>query len=115
MMLQIVGRFSMGFVAGAIVILAFLLIARSSLVSTVRTPYSEPHSVVLYAGLAPGALFSIALWSPMIIGLLSIAVTKRKIRKAVVLTLAGLASILLLPIVGLVYRMALESLWLGFD
>jgi hypothetical protein len=105
----------MGFVAGAIVILAFLLIARSYLVSTVRMPESEPHSVVLYAGLAPATLFSIALLSPMIIGLLSIAATRRKIRKAIALAMAGLASILLLAIVGLVYRMALESLWLGFD
>ena len=115
MTLQIVGRFSMGFVAGAIVMLAFLLIARSHLVSTVQTPESEPHYVVLYAGLTPEAFLSLALSSPMIIGLLSIAVTKLKFRKAVALTMVGLASILLLAIVGLVYRMAIESLWLGMD
>ena len=114
-MVRAAGRFTLGFTACAALTLALFFVVRSSFLSTVQTPESEPHYEVRYASASPEAMLGVVFLLPLLFGLIVAVFYRRPIRKYVAIATA----VLVLPVgFGLVTAfntIFADALWLGMD
>ena len=114
-MIQAFGRFSIGFVVGAAFTLALFFVTRAFFLTTIQTPESEPHYEVLYAGLTAEAALAIICLLPVVFGLISTSLVKRKLHRWVTTASPILAGLCCLGIFGVFYTIIGDALWLGMD
>ena len=114
-MIQMIGRFCLGSGVGALLSLVGFWVARSFFLSSIQTPESDPHYVILYAGLSGELTLAVILLIPMICGLIaSWRLTLRLQAWALMMAVA----FALLTAAGLAYAsntILFDAFWLGMD
>lgn len=114
-MLQVLGRFFIGFIVGAAFSLFYFSIARSFSLTTIQLPESEPHYVVLYAGCPSEAALATICLLPVMLGVVTTLVVKQELQKWIVAALAIFAARACVGIAGSFYAIIGDSLLLGMD
>lgn len=114
-MAQNLGKFSIGFVVGEAFSLVFFFVTRSFFLTTTQTPESEPHYKVLYAGLTSEAALAIICLLPVVLGVISILIVKRKLPNRTITASVILAVLFCLGIIGMFHTIMGDALWLGMD
>ena len=90
-MAQVLGRFSIGFVVGSALPLVLFFLTRAFFLTTVKTPESEPHYLVLHTRLSGETVQAIICLLPVALGAVSASFVKQKLRNWIIATSAILA------------------------
>ena len=114
-MFQALGRFSIGFVVGTAFTLALFFVTRSLFLTTIQTPESEPHYEVLYTGFNGEVALAVICLLPVVLGLISTSLVKRKIHNWITAASTILAGLFCLGIMGAFYTIMGDALWFGMD
>ena len=114
-MVQVLGRFSIGFVVGSALPLVLIFIARAFFLTTVQTPESEPHYFVLYASLSRETTLAITFLLPVALGAVSTSFVKQKLRNWSIVTSTILAALFSAGIFGAFCTIMGDAMWIGMD